>query len=151
MRYLTLLICTIVPSLILAEEIPFRKAGLWEIEIAKNDEAPIIMKQCVDLASEQKTLEMSKSIAKDICSKNEIRKDGNTYISESDCTMAGNRTLTTTATSGDFTSHYESQVTVRSVAGDGSTPDSEINLSADWIGQCEPGQTPGQMIMSDSD
>ena len=150
MRYFTFFICTIIPSLTLAEEIPFRKAGLWEIEIAKNDEAPIIMKQCVDLASEQKTLEMSKNIAKDICSKNEIRKEGDAYISESDCTMANNRTLTRTVTSGDFTSHYESQVTVRSVAGDSGTPDSEVNLSANWIGECEPGQTPGQMIMSDS-
>ena len=53
MKYIAIILCTIIPTLTLAEEIPFRKPGLWEIEMINNDDPAIIMKQCVDAASEQ--------------------------------------------------------------------------------------------------
>ena len=151
MKYFAIILCTIIPTLALAEEVPFRKSGLWEIEMTNNDDPAIIMKQCVDAASEKETLEMSKRLSEDMCTKNETRKEGDTYISESDCTMGDRRTLTTAVTTGDFTSHYKSLVTVQADADSGDNPDSKIILNAKWISECEPGQKPGQMIMSNNE
>lgn len=111
----------------------------------------MIMKQCVDASSEKEASEVSKRIAVDMCTKNETRKEGDTYISEADCTMANNRTLTTTVITGDFTSHYKSDVTMRSVSEGSSTPDSNIVLNAKWISECEPGQKHGQVIMPENE
>lgn len=151
MKYIAIILCTIIPTLTLAEEIPFRKPGLWEIEMINNDDPAIIMKQCVDAASEQETLEMSKRLSEDMCKKNETRKEGDAYINESDCTMGNRRTLTTTVTTGDFTSHYKSVVTMQADADNSDNPGSKIILNANWISDCEPGQKPGQVIMSNNE
>jgi len=150
MKYFTIILCIIIPTLALAEEIPFRKSGLWEIEMTNNDDPTMTMKQCVDAASEKETLEMSKRLSKDKCTKNETRKEGDTYITETDCTMGNRRIISTTVTTGDFTSYYESIVTVQPDADNSDNPGSSIKLKAKWISECGPGQKPGQVIMSDN-
>jgi len=150
MKYLAISLFIIIPSLTLADEIPFRKSGLWDIEIINNDDPAITMQQCVDAASEQETADMSKRMSDDMCTKNETRKEGDTYISEADCTMGNRRSLTTTVTTGDFNSHYESIVTVQSASANSDKPDTKIILRAKWISECGPGQKPGQVIMSDN-
>jgi len=151
MKYFAIMLCAIIPFLAFAEDIPIRKPGLWEIEIINNDEPAMKMKQCVDAESEEKTLEMTKKMTEDRCTKNETRKEGDTYITETDCTMGDKRALTTTVTTGDFNSHYESLVTLHSVADTSAKSDSKIILNAKWTGECEPGQTPGQVIILDND
>jgi hypothetical protein len=151
MKYFVIILCTIIPVLTLAEEIPLRKSGLWDIEMINNDDPAIKMKQCVDADSEKETFEMSKRLSEDKCTKNETRKEGDTYITETDCTLGNRRILTTTVTTGDFSSHYKSHITVQSVADDSDESGSKIILNANWISECEPGQKPGQMIMSNNE
>lgn len=150
MKYFVIMLCTIIPFLAFAEDIPIRKSGLWEIEIINNDEPAMKMKQCVDAASEEKTLEMTKKMTEDRCTKNATRKEGDTYITETDCTMGDKRSLTTTVTTGDFNSQYESLITLHSVADTNEKSDSKISMTAKWTGECEPGQKPGQVIMLDN-
>jgi hypothetical protein len=150
MKYFAIILCTIIPALTFAEEIPFRKSGLWDIEMKNNDDPIIKMKQCVDAASEKETLEASKRLSEDKCTKSETHKEADTYITETDCTLGNRRVLTTTVTTGDFSSHYRSDITVQSIADNSDRSGSKIILNANWIGECEPGQKPGQMIMSNN-
>ena len=113
--------------------------GLWEIEVKSDDEPAMVMKECVDAASDQKTKKTAVELTKNKCTKNETRKEGDTYISETDCTMREERNITKTITTGDFQSHYQSVTTMQSVPAKDDKVDMTVVVKGKWIGECQPG------------
>jgi len=83
------------------------------------------------------------------CSQNEFRKEGKGFVHESDCTMDGVRIISKTVFSGDFSSQYTAEMTTK--FGDANKGMIEQNavMNARWVGPCEAGQKPGDVIMSD--
>ena len=67
-----------------AQNLPTRRAGLWEIRMT--DESgktpPQLMHQCIDAKTDQMMNAFSGGIGAEMCSKQEIRKDGGTLVIE---------------------------------------------------------------------
>ncbi len=150
-----LLIAAITSTLFLAasasaEEIPPRKAGLWEMETSMPG-MPQKMpsaKQCIDGSTDTMMRDMSQAGGGTTCSKKETKKEGESYITDSVCTMNGTTITSHTVTSGDFTKayHVESASTMNPpLMGRAET---KITVEAKYLGDCEAGQKPGDIIMS---
>lgn len=147
MKSLILALCGAFCAAALAQaiELPFRKDGLWRIETVTDGERMLI-KQCVDEASERETLERGRALNEKSCSKNETRREGDTYIVETDCTIGGSRTTSRSVISGDFATRVTMETVSRNLGEDGSESITELAIVSTRIGACEAGQAPGSII-----
>lgn len=137
-----------LPIVSLAQDHPKRKPGLWEIQTSmKGLSVGHTIQQCVDAASDAKMMQMGKSIGQGDCAKNEFRKEAGKVISESDCTSGGTRMISKTVFSGDFTSRYAGETTIKYEPAVMGMSEQTMKITARWVGPCEAGQNPGDIIM----
>jgi hypothetical protein len=133
-----------------AEELPIRKAGLWEMKIVKvgGSVPEMTMQHCTDATTDKEMSNSVSPIAKQICTKQDIKKTATGYVTDSDCTVAGVSMTTHADISGDFNSGYSVTSTTHSDKGPTGKPlDATTKIEAKWMGDCKPGQKPGDILM----
>ncbi len=132
-------------SLAPALELPAQKPGLWQTTMTgtKIPGGSRSYRMCLDAASLAEAKATADAHLKNDCSKNDLHKQGDTWIAESTCTFSGMQVTAHTETvfSGDdafhaqFTSSYESpkQLATSSV----------MTVDSKYLGPCAPGQKAG--------
>ena len=90
---------------------------------------------------------------KDMCSKMDTQKVGDTYVIDSVCKMGPSTNTTHSVIAGDFNSAYSVKLSSVTSGGPnlpGARPDgkTEMTIEARWTGACKPDQKPGDIIMS---
>lgn len=131
-----------------ADNLPPRKAGLWEITVGAAGRPAQAMKQCIDSATDAKMMQMGGDMAGKMgCQSSGVQKQGDKYISQSTCNFNGSKVNSSSTFSGDFSTQYsgESTSTYDPPLMGMSTMSSTI--SAKYLGPCEAGQAPGDLIM----
>src|SRR3974390_1885881 len=70
-------------------DFPTMKSGLWEQKLSRNgpQQPPIVTKICIDAAVQKEMLDMGMGSMKSMCSKNDIRRDGNRMFGEAECKL----------------------------------------------------------------
>lgn len=150
-RNLILSVVTLLLTITAAQagNAPKRKPGLWEISTT-NSAAPganTTFQQCIDAATDDLVQRRGQEMAQQKCSKQDFRVSGNTVTFESVC-MHGNTVATTSGTfSGQFDSAYRGEMTTRFEPPMRGVRESRTSIAARWLGACQPGQRPGDMIM----
>jgi uncharacterized protein DUF3617 len=132
----------------LAVELPVRKAGLWEMKVARagGPAANMTMQHCTG-ASTDKQMSTSFSMGKETCSKQDIQKTAAGYVSDSVCSVAGMTVTSHAEITGDFNSAYTVQSTSHSEGGLGGQRDSSSTIEAKWLGACKADQKPGDIVL----
>jgi Protein of unknown function (DUF3617) len=133
-----------------AEELPVRKAGLWEMKIVKTGSAlpEMTMQHCTDPTTDKEMSDSVSPLAKQICSKRDIQKTATGYVSDSVCTVASVSMTTHADIVGDFNSAYTVTSTSHSDKGPTGKPlDTTTKIEAKWLGACKPDQKPGDIVM----
>ena len=134
----------------LAAELPTRKAGLWEMKIVRTGGAvpDMTMQHCTDPTTDKEMNNSASPVAKQICSKQDIVKTATGFVSDSVCCVAGVSMTTHAEIVGDFNSGYTVTSTSHSDKGPGGKPlDATTKIQAKWMGDCQPGQKPGDIVM----
>jgi hypothetical protein len=134
----------------LAEDLPLRKAGLWEMKIVKvgGSVPEMTMQHCTDATTDKEMNNSVSPLAKQICSKQDIQKTATGYVTDSVCSVAGVSMTTHAEISGDFNSAYTVTSTTHSDKGPTGKPlDAATKIQAKWLGDCQPGQKPGDILM----
>src|ERR1700689_2142985 len=74
-----------------AEDLPIRKAGLWEIRMAHTGSPlpALTMQHCTDESVDKDMNNVVSPMAKQICSKQDIQKTATGYAADSVCSVAG--------------------------------------------------------------
>ncbi len=74
-----------------AEDLPVRKAGLWEIKMARTGSPlpEMTMQHCTDESVDRDMNNMVSPMAKQICSKQDLQKTATGYVSDSVCSVGG--------------------------------------------------------------
>ena len=90
---------------------------------------------------------------KDMCSKMDTQKVGNTYVIDSVCKMGPSTNTSRSVITGDFNSAYTVKLSSVTSGGPnlpGARPDgkTEMTMEARWTGACKADQKPGDIIMS---
>jgi hypothetical protein len=152
-RLLSLGICAgllALSSAARAEDLPLRKAGLWEMKITKvgGSVPEMTMQHCTDPTSDKEMNNSVSPLAKQICTKQEIQKTATGYVNDSVCSVAGVSMTTHAEIVGDFNSGYTVTSTSHSDKGVTGKPlDATTRIEAKWVGDCKPGQKPGDIAM----
>ena len=143
--------CLILPALkARAEDLPVRKAGLWEMKVVKTGSSlpDMTMQHCTDETTDKDMSNTVSPMAKQVCSKQDIQKTATGYIADSICTVAGVAMTSHSEISGDFNSAYTVTSTTHSDKGlTGKPLDAATKIQAKWLGDCQAGQKPGDILM----
>jgi Protein of unknown function (DUF3617) len=134
-----------VPAL--ADELPSRKPGLWEMkmEFAGRNAPGQTMQQCIDASTDQMMQSNLGSSGQNACSKRDVKRSAGTITIDSVCTVGGKTTTSHAEISGSFDSAYTMTMTSDSAATPGSK--TKMTMAAKWLGPCTGDQRPGDMIM----
>ena len=130
------------------DELPIRKAGLWELKLLRPGTAmpETTMQHCTDETIDK--VMNSPAAVKQTCSKNDIRKTATGYVTDSVCTVGATSVTTHSETTGDFNSAYTVNATAHSDGGpSGATHDTTTTVEAKWLGACLPNQKAGDIVM----
>jgi hypothetical protein len=143
-----LLLAATVPALAEPVEMPNRKAGLWEMKMVSEAMAGMTMQHCTDETTDKEMRAAASPMAKEICSKNEVQKTANGYVTDSVCEIGGMKMNTHAEIVGDFNSAYTVSSTSQQQGGPGGGPrQTKMTLDAKWMGPCKPDQKPGDIVM----
>jgi hypothetical protein len=132
-----------------ADDLPMRKAGLWEMKIAKpGSQLPdLTMQHCTDETTDKDMNNTVSPMAKQICSKQDIKKTATGYTIDSLCNVAGISTTSHSDVAGDYNSAYTVTTRSHSEGGPASLRDVTTKIDAKWLGACQEGQKPGDIVM----
>lgn len=136
-----------------ALDMPARKAGLWELQMQIESPAKMVqvMKHCVDAATDKLMNSQFGGSAQN-CSRQDVAKSGTTMTVDSVCAFGGTTVTSHSVVSGSFDSAYTVDVTSTSAGGPampGRPPGgaTHMKIAAKWLGPCEAGQKPGDIMM----
>lgn len=132
----------------LAGEMPLRKPGLWEIMTRSEDMpgAGIAIRQCIDQNTDQLLQQQAKDGKAD-CSAIELKRAGERVTLHAVCRVEGS-TVTTDATYvGNFSAGYRGEMHSRYTPPLHGIGETRMTQEARWLGPCQPGQKPGDVIM----
>ena len=148
-----LLIALLLFSSTASAEFPQRKSGLWQVESSiEGHSGSQVIKQCIDATTDEKMAKLARRMNKRPgidCIKDERRKEGEQYITETDCSSQGVRIRSMTVLSGDFDNKYTGYTKTRYNPAVRGTSNIKVNIEAVWLGKCESWQKPGDMQMPD--
>jgi len=132
-----------------AEELPLRKAGLWEMKITKvGSQLPdLTMQHCTDATTDKAMANSVSPLAKQICTKQETVKTATGYVSDSVCTVSGVSMTSHSEITGDFNSAYSVTTKAHMDKGPEQLRDTTTRIDAKWLGDCKADQKPGDIVM----
>lgn len=127
-----------------ADDLPVRKAGLWEMKILKSGSAQpeMTMQHCTDETIDKDMNNLVSPMVKQICSKQDLQKTATGYIADSVCSIAGTTMATHSEITGDFNSAYTVTSKLHS-----DRLDTVTTIEAKWLGACKDNQKPGDIVM----
>ena len=132
-------------------QMPTRKAGLWETTMSGTSslaaEGGGKVKQCIDAATDRAA--MSGVMAAKACQQSGVVKTATGYELEATCKFGEMTSKSKSVITGDFNSKVTIQVTSLISTGGGPAKESKTILESRFIGPCEAGQKPGDIIMPD--
>ena len=132
-----------------ADELPIRKAGLWEMKMVRTG-SPVpemTMQHCTDATTDKEMNNSVSPAAKQMCSKQDIRKTAAGFVSDSVCGVAGMSITSHAEIVGDCNAAYTVKSTSHSEGGPAGVRDTTTTIEAKWLGACKPDQKPGDIVM----
>jgi len=153
MRLAVLLAAVFIATPALAQEMPARKAGLWEMTMTFEGRGapPQTMQQCIDAATDKAMQDMSQGVRGQSCSKRETKKVGNTIVFDSVCSMGTGTTTSHGVVSGDFNSAYTVKINSKREGGPpipNIPAETNMTIESKWLGACKADQKPGDIVMA---
>ncbi len=131
----------------LAEELPQRKPGLWELK-STGAQGEVVAKQCVGPDTDRALVG---SMAGGTCSKMLVTKTATGYAVETECAMGPVKASGSSVVTGDFETVVRTEGTTRltGMPGQPAPVERKLVVEARRLGDCAPGQKPGDVIMPD--
>jgi hypothetical protein len=130
-----------------AQDLPARKAGLWEITMQVTNSPSQTMRQCIDEKTDQQMQRFGQGLSQQQCTKNTMQRDGDRYVSESECKLGPTVATSRGVFGGDFDKAYRGEVDTRYAPPMAGMSQSKMTMSAKWAGACPAGWKPGDMEM----
>jgi len=128
-----------------AQELPSRKPGLWEITMQITNAPSQLVRQCIDPSTDQALQRFGQGLDLKTCVRNVWRRDGNRYLGESECRLGRSLVTTRAVFGGDFGAAYRGEIDARYTPPVGGVSASKVTISARWRSACPAGWKPGDI------
>lgn len=132
------------------ETMPSRKPGLWAQTITAEGAPPMVIKVCLDAATDKQMSVMGSQASKQACPDSKMVRTATGYDVTATCNMgSGGTSVTKGVVSGDYNAKYEvdltSTTTGAALAQRNGT--AKVKLVAEWQGPCPADMSPGDQVM----
>ena len=127
-----------------SQELPSQKPGLWEITMtsAKIPGGTRSYKMCQDAASVAAGKASAAELLKKDCAKNSVRNQGDTWVSDTECTMSGMHVIS----HSEMTVHGDKVFHTQLTSTYGSGKPELMTIDHKFLGACAAGQQVGVPI-----
>ena len=132
-------------------DFPTMKSGLWEQKMTRDgsQQPPIVTKICIDAAVQKEMLDMGMGSMKSMCSKNDMRRDGNRIYGEAECKLGESTMKSKSVTTFTSDTAYHTEVKASYDPPFMGKNASTTVIDAKWTGACPAGVKAGDVIMPD--
>ena len=134
-----------------AQEIPRRKSGLWEItmESSNSKGGPArTMSQCVDQAKDDIARQIGQQMERENkCSRTNVSQSPGKLSFDSSCDFGSMKLSSHSTITGDFNSAYRMEIQSKYSPPMMGMSEGTTIMEAKHMGACKPGQRPGDMTM----
>ncbi|HLH11550.1 MAG TPA: DUF3617 family protein [Methylovirgula sp.] len=130
-----------------ADDYPPRKAGLWEVTV-QGSGLSHTMKMCIDAGTDQLFHKMGADVLAKHCSRNDLKVNGATVTTESECKMRGSTVTTTSVTNFTGDSAYHTDIKTHFDPALLGKTDESVTQDAKWTGDCPADMKPGDFVMA---
>lgn len=145
---LPLLLLPLAAAAASTADVPKRKAGLWEIkqnvEGTPTGAMPPIQ-QCIDANTDDLLQQRGQSMAKDRCSRLDVKREGNRVVVHSVCTLAQTTATSDSVFSGDFNTTYRADIKTQYNPPFQGLTRMATTMEAKWLGPCPGDMKPGDI------
>lgn len=136
----------------LAQDLPKRKSGLWEINMDRGKDGKggpaAVVTQCVDQAKDDALHQMGQQMAREMkCTWTSLQRTPAGLSNESTCDLGTVKTRSKTVITGDFNTAYKMEIHTRYDPPMMGRAEGTTIMEGRWVGACKPGQRPGDMTM----
>lgn len=135
--------------------LPPRKPGMWELRMVTEKPAggpTIDAKICIDAATDRELMNFGLRMSKDTCKRYDMKKQGQAWVIDAECTFGPVSSATKTTISGDFQSTMNVRIegTTEGIPGVGKGPQQTLmTQTGRWAGAaCTGGMVPGDIAMA---
>ncbi len=135
----------------LAIDFPAMKSGLWESSVTREG-APQkagATKMCMDPAVQKEMIEMGTGTMKSMCSKNDIRREGNRVYGTAECKFGESTMKSSSVTTFTGDTAYHSEIKSSYDPPMQGMPSGNTVINAKWTGACPAGMQPGDVMLPD--
>jgi len=152
MKQLVALAALAALSVAQAADLPQRKPGLWEMQVtntAQPGKSPVI-KQCIDARSdvELQRRSLQPAAGKVECSKQELKRTSDGWISDSTCKLTQTTATTHAEMKGDLNSAYTVDSKTSFDPPLNGMKQAEHKVAVRWVGPCPADMKPGDMLVN---
>jgi len=132
----------------MADELPKRKAGLWEIrsEMSVMGGQVITMQQCIDENTDANLMAEATRNQGD-CEQPSIQRDGNRIEVSTRCRVNGGTASTHGVFTGEYDAHYQGEILTTFDPPQHGMKEARMKIDGRWTGPCPAGQKPGATRM----
>lgn len=128
-----------------ADTVPKRLPGLWETITSTNTGSTKGM-ECIDEATDRMVYQASTALT---CRKLNFERSGDAYVANGSCNSGGMSIQETLTVTGDFANfaRAETNISMAGLPGEAAPRTFRTTIDNRRLGDCQPGQVPGDMIM----
>ena len=143
--------CALLLSAAIAHAIdfPMMKPGLWESQVTR-DGAPSKAgpaKMCMDAAVQKEMMDMGMGTMKEMCSKNDIRRDGNRVYGNAECKFGESTMKSSSVTTFKSDVAYRTEVKATYDPPMMGKSSGTTVIDAKWAGPCPAGMKAGDVTL----
>jgi len=133
-----------------AQEYPKLKAGQWELTMssAKSgaDAKPTKSTMCTDDAVQKEMTSMGAGMSREMCTKNEFRREGSRYVGQSECRIGDSKILSRTVMTLTGDTGYRTEINATYDPPFMGMKEAQSVIEAKFVGACRDGLVPGDFI-----
>jgi len=133
-----------------AQDYPKLKAGQWEMTIASPNRPqgsqPAKATMCTDEAVQREMMTAGQGMSREMCTKNEFKRDGARYVGNSECKIGDSKIVSRSVMSLTGDTAYHTEINASYDPPFMGMKDSKTTLDGKYVGPCTNGLVPGDFI-----
>ncbi len=151
MRFPALFVSGLVLALpaLAADDFPKLKPGQWEVTTTSNrngSATPAKMTLCTDEATQKQMMDMGRGMGKEMCSKFDMRRDGNKFFGDTVCQMGQTKMTSHSVMTLSGDTSYKTVVNATFDPPMAGVRESMTTVEGKNVGPCRDGMTPGDVM-----
>ena len=131
-----------------AADLPVLKSGLWEVSRVSTQQGDKkhLTTMCLDDSVQAEMREFSMGVAKDMCTQNERRVDGNRMTVKATCKLGPTTMKTESVMVFSGNTAYHTDATASYDPPFMNMSEAKSSIDGKWTGPCKVGQVPGDIV-----